>query len=189
MTKIIIISAPSGTGKSSIIAKIIDRPELKLTFSVSATNRPPRGNEKHGIEYYFIDDTEFKQKIAADMFVEYVEVYPGRYYGTLKSELDRIRLLGKNLILDIDVEGALKVKEKYPQDTLAIFIAPPSIEELRKRLMARNTDSAEVIEERLKRASYELSLQDRFDVCFINDSLEKCASEVADAIDVFINKS
>lgn len=177
--RIIIISAPSGTGKSSIISALIDNPELRLAFSVSATNRAPRGDEKQGEAYFFMDEAEFQERIARDEFIEYVEVYPGRFYGTLKSELERIHARGLNLMLDIDVEGALKVKEKYPLSTLAIFVAPPSVDALRKRLELRGTDSPEVIEERLARSEYEMALASQFDLSFVNDDLNRCRKEIS----------
>lgn len=185
---IIIISAPSGTGKSSVIERIIDDPRLKLKFSISATSREPRGEEKEGIHYFFVSEKQFRNYIEEDQFVEYVEVYPGRFYGTLKRERDRIHREGNNLLLDIDVKGALKVKEKYPQETLAIFLQPPSLEELRKRLTLRATDKLEVIEERLQRAGYELSLAPRFDCQIINDDLSRCVEEVRQAILKFIER-
>lgn len=183
---IIVISAPSGTGKSSVIAQIINDPELRLSFSISATNRPPRGTEKHGTDYFFISQEEFQKLIETNQFVEYVEVYPGRYYGTLKSELDRIHNQGFNLILDIDVEGALKVKKQYPNSTFAIFLAPPSLQALRERLNKRGTDSPEVIEQRLARATYELTLAQNFDLQVVNDKLDECVQAVRSAIAVFL---
>lgn len=184
--RMIIISAPSGTGKSSVIEKLMSNDQLKLSFSISATNRAPRGNEQNGKEYFFISDEEFQKRINEDAFIEYVEVYEGRYYGTLKSELNRIHESGRNMILDIDVEGALKVKEKYGSQVLAIFLAPPSLQELRRRLETRGTDTQEVIEQRLKRAEYELSLQNQFDKVFVNDDLQKCSENVEHAIAHFL---
>lgn len=183
---IIIISAPSGTGKSSVIEKIIEDPELRLSFSISATNRLPRGEEKEGQHYFFLTDEQFQEAILQDQFVEYVEVYPGRYYGTLKKELQRIHGEGYNLLLDIDVEGALVVKGKYPSDTLAIFLAPPSLETLRERLTKRATDSPEVIEERLKRASYELKFAPQFDYTVVNDDLIICSDTVRSLVRQFL---
>lgn len=184
---IIIISAPSGTGKSSVIAQIIDDPALRLRFSISATNRLPRGVEEDGKHYFFLSDEQFRNAIDQDLFVEYVEVYPGRYYGTLKRELQRIHSEGYNLLLDIDVEGALKVKNKYPQDTLAIFLAPPSLDTLRERLLNRGTDSIEVIEERLRRASYEMEFAPKFDFQVTNDKLDECSEKVKAIIVQFLN--
>lgn len=183
---IIIISAPSGTGKSSVIRLLIDIPQLHLSFSISATSRPPRGEEKEGIHYYFLTPEEFMSRIDAEDFIEFVEVYPGRYYGTLKDELKRVAQEGKNLLLDIDVEGALKVKEQYPSDTLTIFLSPPSLPVLRERLSLRGTETDEVIEQRLQRASYELSFAPQFDHHFINDNLQACSQKVQEAITHFL---
>lgn len=188
MSRIVILSAPSGTGKSSVIGRIIEDPNLKLTFSISATNRPPRGEEKDGVEYYFLSDEQFQDYIEQGRFIEYVEVYPGRYYGTLKSELERIGGLGRNLILDIDVEGALEVKKKYGQDVLAIFLLPPSIDELRRRLEGRGTDTPEVIADRLARAEYEISLAEQFDTQLVNDDLTRCSEAVREAITQFLSR-
>ncbi len=189
MSHIVILSAPSGTGKSSVINRIITSEALQLAFSISATNRLPRGTEQHGVEYYFLSDQEFQNYIEQDRFIEYIEVYPGRYYGTLKSELDRIQSLGRNLILDIDVEGALEVKRKYGKEVLTIFLLPPSLEELRHRLEGRGTDSAEVIADRLARAEYEIGLSQKFDMRFVNDDLERCSEEVREAIARFLATS
>lgn len=189
MSHIVILSAPSGTGKSSVINRIITSEALQLAFSISATNRLPRGTEQHGVEYYFLSDHEFQNYIEQDRFIEYIEVYPGRYYGTLKSELDRIQSLGRNLILDIDVEGALEVKRKYGKEVLTIFLLPPSLEELRHRLEGRGTDSAEVIADRLARAEYEIGLSQKFDMRFVNDDLERCSEEVREAIARFLATS
>lgn len=188
MSHIVILSAPSGTGKSSVIGRIIEDPNLKLTFSISATNRLPRGEERDGVEYYFLSDQQFQEYITEERFIEYVEVYPGRYYGTLKSELERIGGLGRNLILDIDVEGALEVKKKYGQDVLAIFLLPPSIDELRHRLEGRGTDTPEVIADRLARAEYEISLAGQFDTQFVNDDLTRCSEAVREAIADFLSR-
>lgn len=189
MSHIVILSAPSGTGKSSVINRIITSEALQLAFSISATNRLPRGTEQHGVEYYFLSDQEFQNYIEQDRFIEYIEVYPGRYYGTLKSELDRIQCLGRNLILDIDVEGALEVKRKYGKEVLTIFLLPPSLEELRHRLEGRGTDSAEVIADRLARAEYEIGLSQKFDMQFVNDDLERCSEDVREAIARFLATS
>lgn len=191
MTKprIIIISAPSGTGKSTVIERIIRDPRLRLQFSISATSRAPRGQEKEGVHYYFISAEEFQARIREGLFLEYVEVYPGCFYGTPKQELERIHADGDNLLLDIDVEGALLVKKQYPSETLAIFLAPPSPEVLRDRLTKRGTDSPEVIEERLKRASYELTLAPNFDIRIVNDDLDTCCKSVSEAISRFIGQN
>lgn len=176
--KIIVLSAPSGTGKSSIIKRLLEYPELHLGFSVSATSRAPRGTEQHGVEYYFISHEEFKQKAANGDFVEWEEVYPGTCYGTLKSEVTRVTDVGKNLIMDIDVKGGLNVKKCYGDQALTIFILPPSKEELERRLRGRGTDAEEVIRKRLDKADYELSFAPQFDARVVNDDLERAVEEV-----------
>ncbi len=185
--KIIIISAPSGTGKSTIINALLDRGEIDMKFSISATNRQPRGEEVHGVNYYFLSDDEFRSAIAQDAFVEYEEVYPGRFYGTLKSEVERITAEGHNVILDIDVKGGLNVKKLYEEDALSIFIQPPGLEVLRQRLTSRATDSAEAIEQRLAKAEYELSFAPEFDRVVVNDSLDRAVAEVDTVIKNFLS--
>lgn len=190
MPQVIIISAPSGTGKSTIINRLLEQaPELRLTFSVSATSRAPRGAEQHGNEYYFLSEEEFRSRIAADEFLEYEEVYPGRFYGTLKSEVQRISAQGGVPIFDIDVAGGINMKRYYADDALAIFILPPSVEELRRRLEGRQTDSAEVIEERIGKAEQEIALAHRYDIRIVNDRVEDCYRAVRDAISNFLHKS
>lgn len=176
--KIIVLSAPSGTGKSSIIKKLLEYPELNLGFSVSATSRAPRGAEQHGVEYYFITHEEFKKKADAGDFVEWEEVYPGTCYGTLKSEVQRVTEAGKNLIMDIDVKGGLNVKRCFGEQAITIFILPPSKEELERRLRGRATDAEDVIRKRLDKADYELSFAQEFDVRVVNDDLDKAVGEV-----------
>ncbi len=177
--KIFVLSAPSGTGKSSIISKIIHRPELRLQFSISATSRKPRGTEKNGVEYYFMTDTEFKERAGRGEFVEWEEVYPGTCYGTLASEIERICDAGHNVIMDIDVKGALNVKKHFGEEAMTIFILPPSKEELERRLRGRATDSEETITRRLAKADFELSFAPQFDRRVINEDLEKAAETVA----------
>ena len=172
------LSAPSGTGKSSIIKRLLDFPELNLGFSVSATSRAPRGSERHGVEYYFISHEEFKRRAEAGDFVEWEEVYPGTCYGTLKSEVQRVTEAGQNLIMDIDVKGGLNVKKCFGEQALTIFILPPGKEELEKRLRGRGTDTEEVIRKRLDKADYELSFAPQFDVRVVNDDLERAVEEV-----------
>lgn len=180
--KIIVLSAPSGTGKSSIIKKLLEYPELNLGFSISATSRAPRGTEQHGVEYYFISQTEFMKRAESGEFVEWEEVYPGTCYGTLKSEVQRVIDAGKNLIMDIDVKGGLNVKKCYGDQAITIFILPPSKEELERRLRGRGTDAEDLIRKRLDKADYELSFAPQFDVTIVNDDLDKAVSEVKELV-------
>lgn len=183
--KIIVIAAPSGCGKSTIIRAVLDRGDLDLHFAVSATTRPPRPGETHGVSYYFLSEEDFRDSIANGEFVEYEEVYPGRFYGTLHSEVERVVNEGHNLILDIDVNGACGVKKIYGPRALTIFIQPPSIDELRRRLESRGTESPAVIDERVDRAEYELSRAPEFDVCVVNDDLEEAVRQTHNIIDGF----
>ena len=185
--KIIIVSAPSGSGKSTIINKIIVNPELRLQFSVSATNRPPREGETNGVSYHFLTTEEFQDAIKNDAFVEYEEVYPGRFYGTLKSEVKRVLESGHNLILDIDVKGGLNVKKHYPE-ALSLFTMPPSVEALKERLENRGTDNAETIALRVSKAEYEISFSDKYDKIVINDKLEQAVTETTKILTDFISK-
>lgn len=184
--KIIIISAPSGTGKSTIIAQLMNKPELKLGFSISATSRKPRGEEKHGCEYWFLTPEEFKTRVDAGEFIEWEEVYQGTCYGTLASEVERVTGQGNNLIMDIDVKGALNVKERYGNEALAIFIAPPSVQELERRLRGRATDDDAAIARRLGKAEYEMSFAPQFDVVVVNDQIDQAVADVESAIRAFI---
>ena len=185
--KLIIISAPSGCGKSTIINEIIKNRDLKLEFSISATTREPRKGEKNGVNYYFMSLDEFNKAIENDELIEYEEVYPGRFYGTLNSEIDRIREKGKNVILDIDVMGGINVKHKLGNDALSIFIQPPSIDTLRQRLVARGTDSPEAIKERVDKASFEISQADKYDKIVVNDILDIAVKNTENIIKNFIN--
>jgi guanylate kinase len=185
--KLIIISAPSGSGKSTIIGRIMQDESLRLAFSVSATTRPRRGQEVHGVDYYYLTTEEFQQKIANDELVEYQEVYEGRYYGTLKSEVERITAMGNNVVLDLDVLGGVNVKKMYGDRALSIFIQPPSIEVLRQRLINRGTDSMEDIKARVDKAEFEISIGPQFDYTVINDDLETAVNQVHDLITDFID--
>ena len=186
--KLIIISAPSGTGKSTIIGRIIDDPALRLEFSISATTRSPREGEVNGVHYHFLSVEEFKDAIANDGLVEYEEVYPGRFYGTLKSEIARIQEKGNNAILDIDVKGGVNVKRMYGDKARSIFIMPPSIETLRQRLLSRATDSIEAINQRVDKAAFELTFSDKFDKQVVNDDLDKAVEETRQLILDFIKQ-
>ncbi len=176
--KIIILSAPSGTGKSTVIRRLMAHPELKLQFSISATSRRPRGEEQHGREYYFLSPEEFDNRVEKGQFVEWEEVYKGTKYGTLTSEVERITGIGHNLIMDIDVAGALNVKRKYGDKAILIFLEPPSLKELEKRLRTRATDDEDSIKRRLEKAEYELSFAPRFDARVVNDDLDAAVKEV-----------
>lgn len=183
--KLIIFSAPSGAGKTTIVRHLL-RKFPQLSFSISATTRPPRAGEKHGTDYYFISKEEFLHRIARHEFVEFEEVYSGAFYGTLMSELERIWDEEKHVIFDIDVEGGLRLKKKYPERSLAIFVQPPSLDTLKKRLAARGTDSPEKLEERYEKASRELAYAPRFDVVLVNDQLEKACAEAEQLVETFL---
>jgi guanylate kinase len=161
---------------------------LPLEFSISATSRPARGNEQNGVEYYFLTPEEFREKIRQDCFLEYEEVYPNRFYGTLKSEVEKQLVQGKNIIFDVDVAGGLHIKQIYGEQALLIFIQPPSVEELKKRLEQRGTDSPEVICDRIAKADYELSLASKYDTIIVNDDLEKAKRETIQTIKNFITR-
>lgn len=186
--KLLIFSAPSGSGKSTIINWLMqEHPELNMHFSISCTSRAPRGQEQNGVEYFFLTPEEFREKIQNDEFVEYEEVYQDRYYGTLKSQVEKQLAAGENVVFDVDVHGAMNIKKAYGDRALSLFIQPPSIEELRRRLNGRGTDAPEVIEQRIARAEYELTYADKFDTVVINDDLETAKQETHKYIDAFVN--
>mgnify|MGYP000307269998 FL=1 len=184
--KLIIFSAPSGSGKSTIINYLLQQ-KLNLYFSISATSRPPRGQEKNGVEYFFLTPEEFRNRIANNEFLEYEEVYPDRFYGTLKSQVEKQLEAGQNIIFDVDVVGGCNIKSFYGNRALPIFIQPPSVEELRNRLNGRGTDAPEVIESRIAKAEYELTFAPRFDKVVINDNLEEACQQVYELVNNFIN--
>lgn len=185
--KLIIFSAPSGSGKSTIVQWLMkEHPELRLYFSISCTSRAPRGTEQNGVEYFFLTPEEFREKIANDEFVEYEEVYENRFYGTLKSQVEKQLNAGQNVVFDVDVKGGVNIKKFYGDDALSVFIQPPSIEELRKRLVGRATDSPEAIEERLAKASYELTFANQFDTIVVNDDLEMAKNETLHQVNAFL---
>lgn len=185
--KMIIVSAPSGSGKSTIVNWLMqEHPELNLYFSISCTSRAPRGTEQNGVEYFFISPEEFKEKIARGEFLEYEEVYEDRFYGTLKEQVESQRMNGENVVFDVDVKGGCSIKQYYGDEALSLFIQPPSIEELKRRLMNRGTDSLEDIEKRLSKASYELTFAEKFDKILINDDLEIAKAKALEIVSEFL---
>ena len=185
--KLIIFSAPSGSGKSTIIGHLLkEHPELRLSFSISATSRAPRGTERDGVEYFVLTPDDFRRRIARGDFLEYEEVYPGRFYGTLRSQVDRQLAEGQNVVFDVDVVGGCNIKSHYGPRALSVFIQPPSIDELRRRLEGRGTDAPDVIESRLAKAAYELSFAPRFDRVVVNDDLERAQAETLDILTQFL---
>lgn len=186
--KLFVFSAPSGSGKTSIVRYLLEQPELKLEFSVSATSRPKRPHEVHGKDYYFITEEAFKEDIEKGKFAEWEEVYNGSFYGTYKHEIDRILNEGKNVVFDIDVIGGLNIKKMYPEQTLAIFIKPPSVEELERRLRLRNTEEEKRIAERVDKAVEELSYEKYFDIVVINDDLKQAQKDAYEAVKKFIEE-
>ena len=187
--KLIIFSAPSGSGKSTIVQYLMkEHPELRLVFSVSCTSRAPRGNERNGIDYFFLSPDEFRQKISKGEFLEYEEVYQDKFYGTLKSQVDSQANRGENVVFDVDVKGGCNIKKYYGNRALSVFIQPPSVEELRRRLLGRATDAPEVIEQRLSKAAYELTFADRFDKVIVNDDLAVAKAEAYQIVSDFLKK-
>ena len=184
--KLIIVSAPSGSGKSTIISWLMKHPELRLAFSISCTSRPPRGSERNGVEYFFLTPDEFRRRIEADEFLEYEEVYEGRFYGTLKSQVEHQLSQGQNVVFDVDVKGGCSLKKYFGDRALSIFIQPPSVEELRRRLENRGTDSPEVIADRVAKAEYELTFAPMFDRVVVNDDLETAQQEAYGLVSRFL---
>ncbi|MCJ7757727.1 MAG: guanylate kinase, partial [Gillisia sp.] len=185
--KLIVFSAPSGSGKTTIVRYLLSQPELNLDFSISAASRPPRENEVNGKDYYFLSLEDFKKKIKNDEFLEWEEVYRDNFYGTLKTEIDRIWASGKNVIFDIDVVGGLDIKQIYPEQTLAVFVKPPSIEELKIRLKKRKTESEDKINMRVAKASIELATAPQFDFIIENNNLQKALDEAYNLVSDFVN--
>lgn len=187
--KLLIFSAPSGSGKSTIVNFLMqEHPELNMHFSISCTTRAPRGTEKNGVEYFFLTPEEFKAKIAEDAFVEYEEVYTDRFYGTLKSQVENQINNGENVVFDVDVKGGCNLKKIFGNEALSVFVQPPSVEELRRRLVGRATDAPEVIEQRLAKAEEELTYAPKFDVIIVNDDLATAKAEALKTIGEFLGK-
>ena len=184
--KLVIFSAPSGSGKTTIVRNLLKR-NLNLEFSISACTRQPRKGEINGIDYYFISTEEFKQKISEDQFVEWEEVYEGNYYGTLRSEIERIWKSGNNVLFDIDVKGGIRLKQMFNDCSLSIFVLPPSVDELKKRLIARSSDDYETINKRVEKAAFELTFSNMFDVILLNDNLQEAEERAFKIVFDFIN--
>jgi len=185
--KLIIFSAPSGSGKTTLVHHLLSKPELKLAFSVSATSRSKRPNETHGKDYYFLSADEFRKRIESGDFLEWEEVYTDQFYGTLKSEIDRIHAEGKHVMFDVDVVGGLNIKKQFGDDALAVFVKPPSIEELEKRLRNRSTESEESLQKRVGKAAREMEYAGQFDVILVNDDLETAKLEAEQLVLDFIS--
>lgn len=186
MEKVIIFSAPSGSGKSTLINYLMTRFDC-LEFSISATSRSPRGEEKHGVEYYFLTPDEFRAKIAEGAFLEYEEVYTNKFYGTLKSEVERINGKGNVVVLDVDVAGGCNMKKMFGDNAMSVFIMPPSVETLKARLIGRGTDTMEVINDRVQKA-YEMTFSDKYDKVVINDDLEQAKADIYQIVKEFVEK-
>lgn len=187
--KIIIIAAPSGAGKTSVVRHLLKIMPDQLAFSISCATRSPRNNEKDGVDYYFISADEFKDRINRNEFVEWEMVYAGKYYGTLKSEMNRIWDTGRSPLLDVDVKGGLNVQSLYPKESLSLFIEPPSLEELEKRLRARGTETEESLKSRISKASYEMSFKHKFDHIIINDQLDRTCAVAERLVREFLGAS
>lgn len=186
--KLIVFSAPSGSGKTTIVRHLLAQPDLDLEFSVSCTTRALRGEEVNGRDYYFISTEDFKKHIKAEDFIEWEEVYRDNFYGTLKTEIERIWAMGKHVIFDIDVAGGLRIKKKFPNETLAVFVKPPSVDELKRRLKERSTESEEKINMRIAKAHVELATAPQFDVIIKNYDLNVAKAEAYELVKKFINK-
>ncbi|MBR5934612.1 MAG: guanylate kinase [Bacteroidaceae bacterium] len=184
--KCLIFSAPSGSGKSTIVNWLLQHPELKMVFSISATSRAPRGTEKNGVEYFFLSADEFRQRIANNEFLEYEEVYPGCFYGTLKEQVEKRLNEGMNVVFDVDVAGGCNIKKYFGSEALSMFIQPPSVQELERRLVARGTDSPEMIAKRVAKAGFELTFAPKFDVVIVNDNLEEAQQKALSTIKSFL---
>ena len=185
--KCLVFSAPSGSGKSTIVNRLLEHPELRMVFSISATSRAPRGSEQDGVEYYFLSADEFRRRIAADEFLEYEEVYPDCFYGTLKKQVEQRLDEGMNVVFDVDVKGGCNIKEYFGERALSIFIQPPSIAELERRLVNRGTDAPEMIAKRVAKAAYELDFAPFFDTVIVNDDLETAVEETLTRVKEFLN--
>jgi len=185
--KLLVFSAPSGSGKTTIVRHLLGKEDLNLEFSISCTTREPRGEEIHGTDYYFISWEEFKKHIKAEDFVEWEEVYTDNFYGTLQNEVERIWALGKHVIFDIDVAGGLRIKSKFPEETLAVFVKPPSIDELKIRLKKRKTESDDKINMRISKASAELATAPLFDKVVVNEKLETALEEAYSLVSNFLD--
>ena len=186
--KLIVVSAPSGGGKTTLVQSLLSQ-NLPLSFSISATSRPPRGKEQDGVDYHFLELDDFKKKIEADAFVEYEEVYPGKFYGTLRSELEKKWSKGQHIIFDVDVVGGLNIKSQYPKQTLALFIQAPSLKILEQRLRSRGTENEILIQERLTKATIEMESALNFDAVIINDDFNKAKKEIIQRVQDFLDQT
>ena len=186
--KIIIFSAPSGTGKSSVIRELLKQTDLNLAFSISTTSRAPRGSERDGVEYYFVSAEKFQEKVKQGAFIEWQEVYAGNYYGTYASEIERLSAMGKNIVFDLDVFGGINLKKHFINSDRLVEGKYPSLEELKKRLEHRQTDTPEKIAMRVEKAAYEIEQAVYFDKIVVNDNLQECVNEVAQLIRSFLNR-
>jgi guanylate kinase len=187
--KLLIFSAPSGSGKSTIVNWLMqEHPELRLYFSISCTSRPPRGTEQNGVEYFFLTPEEFRQRVENNEFLEYEEVYQDRFYGTLKAQVERQLQEGQNVVFDVDVKGGVNIKRFYGNQAMSLFIQPPSVAELRRRLEGRGTDTPEAIENRLAKAEYEMTFAPQFDHIVVNDNLEQAKQQTLRLVEDFLKK-